>query len=125
MVNFRLINSGMRDWKPDEFIEIDTDIPKQLHRIVLTVKWDAKNAIVETLPAHIRGSILNLFGNSSTFTLQFNVNAYKFPDYYKNHVQPVLSEMAKFWKGGFLHLDKYGYFDYDESIGERGQKEQE
>jgi len=125
MANFRLTNSDSADWKPDEFIVIDTDIPKQLHNIVLTVRWDAKTATVSTLSAHMRSTINDIFGNSITFKLPFNVDAHKFPEYFKTQVQPVLEEMVKSWKGGFLRLDRFGYFDFGESIGERGQKEQE
>lgn len=120
---FKLMNMDSEEWTPDQFIEIDADNEKQLRKIVLTVDWSLKTAKVETLPANQQGSLGDLFGTSKTFMLPYNIDASRFPAFYDEKIRNALEEMKSFYKAGFVNGERVGYFDFNESIGKRGEKE--
>ena len=126
MSNFDLTNKDVEYWEKAEFWESDPMQQNQsLCSIILYVDWESEDVTVETQMRTNSTSMRVWNGLAYEYGLPVDTDFKEFHKYYKEHIQPILQEMSKYfeshwdgsnWKGKFKFIEFKGdadeYFNY-------------
>jgi hypothetical protein len=109
-----------------EFVESDPYRTEALADIVLYVDWESKEATVDT--RYRNGSTSKRVWDKLAyeFTLPANVDAVQFPEFYKEHVQPLLQKMGQNFEIDWNGSNFVGQFtdDDDHELNYMGEIEE-